>query len=1155
MLARAGNEPAPNFDRSPHSRGHNERKLWQNPREWGYHKEQFERNTPNLLQNNYAFRHRRDSGWSAPILNQSFQPRFPNNTRRMRPQGYNNNNTRGNYGRTFTHSARYPNGGPQNNPMYRNNSRPPYANRVAFNNPQIQSTFNDPDMTRLYHVTIPEKYMHPLKVNANSDHDQVNYLSLNFYSVNLRQGIQVHFLLDTGAQVSILNAETFNAIQHVQKHVIHPLVTTVRAANETIIPFKGLATITFKVDKKSKEFKQTFWIASAQDSCRANILGIDWISNHCAHMNFSTDEITLRCDPLLKVPFVKLNRNAFPFFSKLFLVQMQNHTRINAASGRILQLKPYYMSHLPKDSQFIPSQELLDCNLIIYETKITDNDAQTYPLIMENQKNHIMDLPVNVGYIKYGMFDNDSTEKQYNVLQLNQMINHINIDLEELNKIEKETEMKYSSKTVNRIENRENNREIIKTLPTVARSRRLHSPDQFEVLNQKNKKLTVQNTEEKEIKEESFDPQFNDFDYNNKDQVHQMINELIKDITPEVKTEPKKAKFLPNDHPKLAEFTIADQEFLNKFDFKTCNIGTDDKIILFKKLIANKDLYSQTKYDIGCIKRKFHITLKEGAILKKQRSSKVKLQQIEKFEALIGSLTKAKIIEEVGQNIDVKIMGPAFINPIILIPKGEHLKLVIDARFLNSVTNLDSYSYPLEPLQCLLDRVHGKYFCTTDMSCAYHQVPLTEETKKLVSFVVGGLQYTFNRGFYGLGGLPNFFTCEMTKCFRALIEKRKALSYLDDILLMAATIKEMFEIIDEHHDLLRKSGMKAAPDKTFFFQTKVQYLGHEITEEGTQPIASRVEAIKRLKSPENKNDMMRILGALNFYSKYFDTALYPMCKPFFNLIHEDATWIWKTDNEVLMRKILGILSADTIRAIPNTKYPFRIHTDASNIGIGAILIQDYPDKPRIVSFNSRCLDEAEQKLPTIARELAAIVWALQIYEHLIIGSKFEIVIVTDHKPILFLWSSKSELNHRYYKFQTTFTKFSNLRIEHRAGKLMTMPDLLSRNETMAEAAQHKLQHKKIPKDINFIDSNGNKITYFIEHEEKPLNFKFRQVKRNDDNKENIDPLATKFDTHPIIAKVQGVMYKFRLTGPEGNIVKLPINKINMDKIFQYTYYS
>ena len=73
---------------------------------------------------------------------------------------------------------------------------------------------------------------------------------------------------------------------------------------------------------------------------------------------------------------------------------------------------------------------------------------------------------------------------------------------------------------------------------------------------------------------------------------------------------------------------------------------------------------------------------------------------------------------------------------------------------------------------------------------------------------------------------------------------------------------EMFIIIKEYHTLLRKAGLKAALDKTFFFLKKVKFLGHVISPEGIQPIAKRVKDLKNLKSPECKRDEMKVLGCL-----------------------------------------------------------------------------------------------------------------------------------------------------------------------------------------------------------------------------------------------------------------------------------------------------
>ena len=71
------------------------------------------------------------------------------------------------------------------------------------------------------------------------------------------------------------------------------------------------------------------------------------------------------------------------------------------------------------------------------------------------------------------------------------------------------------------------------------------------------------------------------------------------------------------------------------------------------------------------------------------------------------------------------------------------------------------------------DSNQWKYFTVSDLSFAYHQVPLSDETQKLTSFIIGGKQYTYVRGFYGLCGLPNFFSRLMAIHFEPLIKRKQ----------------------------------------------------------------------------------------------------------------------------------------------------------------------------------------------------------------------------------------------------------------------------------------------------------------------------------------------------------------------------------------------
>ena len=155
-----------------------------------------------------------------------------------------------------------------------------------------------------------------------------------------------------------------------------------------------------------------------------------------------------------------------------------------------------------------------------------------------------------------------------------------------------------------------------------------------------------------------------------------------------------------------------------------------------------------------------------------------------------NELQPAGTIREMGSDVQ---MGSLFTNPIITLPKGETVKLVIDVRYLNSKTDLSNYSWPLEPVQMLLTRLDGKYYTRSDLASAYKQVPLSEDTKNITSLVVGGKQYMFERGFYDLWGRPNFFSRIKTIHFAELIAMKQAITYIDDVIFQAKTEAEKWK--------------------------------------------------------------------------------------------------------------------------------------------------------------------------------------------------------------------------------------------------------------------------------------------------------------------------------------------------------------------------
>ena len=138
--------------------------------------------------------------------------------------------------------------------------------------------------------------------------------------------------------------------------------------------------------------------------------------------------------------------------------------------------------------------------------------------------------------------------------------------------------------------------------------------------------------------------------------------------------------------------------------------------------------------------------------------------------------------------------------------------------------------------------------------------------------------------------------------FESLIKRKQAITYLDDSLMQAQTKQEMFTVIHEYHQLLRKAWLKAAPEKANFFIRKVKFLGHVISEQGIQPLAKRVQDLKTLKSPETKRDVMKVLGCLGFYS-CFTKNLHVDSQPFYDLIKATTPLKWTKEHEELFTDI------------------------------------------------------------------------------------------------------------------------------------------------------------------------------------------------------------------------------------------------------------
>ena len=377
-------------------------------------------------------------------------------------------------------------------------------------------------------------------------------------------------------------------------------------------------------------------------------------------------------------------------------------------------------------------------------------------------------------------------------------------------------------------------------------------------------------------------------------------------------------------------------------------------------------------------------------------------------------------------------------------------------------------NWPIEPVDVALTRINGTIFTTADLNSAYNQIPLDEESMRYTHFTIGNEQYCFKRLFYRISIGPAAFASILTHFLYPLIRKGTVITYVDDIFIQTNSYEQMFETLVEYHKILLKENLKAAPDKTYFMLKKVKFLGHIIEDKKVKPLTSRIDGFQKLEPPTSMKALKRYLGTINFLAKYV-YGMQPILQPLYNLLHKENDFKWTKEHQTIFEQMKRTITNKLELTMPDTKKPFYIITDASNTGIGAALLQQHPTekKMRLISANSRLFTPIEMRLSTLIRECSAIIFALTEYEFLLTGSNHPIILFTDHKPMIYLFTQKNKPNHRVYRFQLILMKFPNLHIIWTEGKNLALHDLLSRTIDEEHFTKTRDITVEIPENIKF----------------------------------------------------------------------------------------
>ncbi|EZG42961.1 putative retrotransposon nucleocapsid protein, partial [Gregarina niphandrodes] len=262
------------------------------------------------------------------------------------------------------------------------------------------------------------------------------------------------------------------------------------------------------------------------------------------------------------------------------------------------------------------------------------------------------------------------------------------------------------------------------------------------------------------------------------------------------------------------------------------------------------------------------------------------------------------------------------------------------------------------------------------------------------------------------------------------------LVYLDDILIHAATLERVFELLVEVLARLKDSGLRLRLSKCSFLPNQIEYLGHTITEGQIAPQSKKVEAIDALKAPSDVKGLRQVLGMAGYYRSFIPNYA-AVTQPLTKLMRKTTAYEWKEEQQRAFRQIKEQLKQAAL-CNDYAAEELIIETDASDYAVAGILScrkngRDYP-----IEYMSKTLTEVEIRWPTREKEAYAIVVALQKFDVYIRGRK--VTIYTDHKSLEWMFQAKKGKIARW----ATLLQEYDLTVIHKSGIEIAHVDALSR---------------------------------------------------------------------------------------------------------------
>ncbi|XP_037521061.1 uncharacterized protein LOC119397715 [Rhipicephalus sanguineus] len=399
------------------------------------------------------------------------------------------------------------------------------------------------------------------------------------------------------------------------------------------------------------------------------------------------------------------------------------------------------------------------------------------------------------------------------------------------------------------------------------------------------------------------------------------------------------------------------------------------------------------------------------------------------------------IEEEVGDMLKLGIVERSespFNSPVIAVrkPDGTH-RLCIDFRRLNEVLVDDAEPIPRSD-ELLATVGTRRFFSKLDFAKGYWQVPLTPEARPKTAFATESGHYQFRYMPFGIKTAPAVFTKLMR---RVLSSVPDVAYYYDDVLIASATWGEHCRTLREVFLRIGEAGLTVKPAKCEIGMHQISFLGHQIGAGELSPLSKTLDKIQKAPRPATKRQVRSFLGLAGYYREFISDYA-TLTSPLSDLTRKGLpnNVNWGADQENAFAQLKKRLTTAPILKLPDFERQFVLRTDASDRGIGAVLLQEHDHVLHPVAYASRKLLPREVAYSTVEKEALALVWGIEKFQVFLYGRRF--LVQTDHEPLKFIQGAKSS-NGRVLRWSLKLQQYS-FRVQHIKGSENVGADYMSR---------------------------------------------------------------------------------------------------------------